>query len=133
VTSHEYAVSLEFRSIGLEAVPYGGKSAQLKPLRLGEPVAWHWILAPKKGMDDSRQIAMIDMVLHDITDDKPVLVAPAIRVTILVRSTALVPAWLISPQLAISSVIGGLFAVLLPRGVDWVMAWRKRLSPIVRP
>lgn len=131
--THQYAASLGFRSLGLDAVPSTTPPGQLMPLEVGKPLSWNWILAPKKGTEDSRQLALIDMYIEDITEAKPVLITPAIRVMIQVRSPSLIPSWLVSPQFSISSFLGGLAVVLMPKIFEFISAWHKKSVPLIRP
>ena len=112
--SHSYAARLEFKAIGLDALPIGSEPGGSQMLTLGNELKWRWILSPKESRQGTNQAASVDLFIDDANLKKTVWVKPAVTLIIEVGTPLGLPSWLVSQQFTLGSVLSGAAAVVVP-------------------
>lgn len=121
--NHQYTVAARARATNLVLVDPPKESMQPRPLVVGELYAWDWIVAPKKGTEGENQALALDVLLIDKSDGTLVFGSPVTTLILEVTTPLGLPGWLISPQVAVASIVGGLVSIVLP----WLLGeWSQR-------
>jgi hypothetical protein len=128
--THQYAAVVDFKAVGLDAMPYGSAGDRLKNWRAGDVLTWRWILSPKEGRQGTRQFASVDVYIHDINERKVVWAEPVVTMNLEIGTPLGLPSWLISPSFALGTLIAGVLAIVLPW---WLNTYGpKRKEPVIQ-
>lgn len=120
-TAHRYAVSATLRAVGFEISSPDESATKSRPCSEGQLLRWEWLVMPKGGTEGTRQAVAVDLVLLDLTTGNIVFDVPTATVNLDVRTPLGLPTWLLSPGVALGSIIGGLLAMFAPAMFErWV-------------
>jgi hypothetical protein len=117
--SHEYGVSLRLRSVGFdvsEPAPFPSESG-IRPIEINELVEKSWIIAAEQERSGTSQSIIIDVSLHDLTEDEVVFDGPVTSINIEVSTLLGLPRWFLSPEMGIGTILAGMVTMILP----WVL------------
>lgn len=115
--SHSYAASANIRAVGIEISKLPPELAQPRRVKVGEPLSWNWIISAKSNREGTIQFIAVDVFLHDVTEGTIAFNNPLTTIEIKVGTPLGLPTWLISPQVGIGAILGGLLSIVLP----WVL------------
>jgi hypothetical protein len=110
-------VGVSLRAVGFEVASPTEDQLKPRPLVLDHPILWTWLISSKPGREDTSQSLAFNVFFKDQKSNAIVFESPVTSIQISVGTPLGLPSWLVSANVAIGTIIGGLVAILLP----WVL------------
>ena len=125
-STHDYGVSVSIQSTGFEISEALGGIESTQAVEVDQLIEWTWIIQPQESSLGTSQLVAFDIILHDLTEEDIKLRTPATTLKLEVGTPLGLPTWLVSPQVGIGAIIGGLGAIILPWLLNEISAKRNK-------